>query len=325
MGLERGGAGQGPGSPRVVAVGGGTGLPVVLRGVKFWTERITAIVTVTDEGGSSGRLRGEMGVLPPGDLRNCLVALSEAEPLMRRLFQYRFDRGGLRGHAFGNLFIVALSEVLGDFREALRAASRILKVKGEVLPSTLESVVVGAELEGGEKVLGELAISRLGRRIRRVFLDPPHPCPAPGCLEAIEKADLLVLGPGSLFTSILPNLLVPGIAGAISRSRAVKVLVVNLMTQPGETDGFRASDHLRAIREQVGKEVADWAVVNVGRPGEERMERYRSRGAELVEPDVENLEGMGVRVVPADLVNRGGLVRHDVRKLSRVLRALVST
>jgi uncharacterized cofD-like protein len=291
--------------------------------VKFWTERITAIVTVTDEGGSSGRLRGEMGVLPPGDLRNCLVALSEAEPLMRRLFQYRFDRGGLSGHAFGNLFIVALSQVLGDFREALRAASKILKVKGEVLPSTLESVVVGAELEGGEKVLGELAISRLGGRIKRVFLDPPHPRPAPGCLEAIEEADLLVLGPGSLFTSILPNLLVPGIARAISRSRAVKVLVVNLMTQPGETDGFRASDHVRVIREQVGEGVVDWAVVNTGWPGEERMERYRSQGAELVEPDVEDLERMGIKVVLAPLVNRRGLVRHDVRRLSRVLRALV--
>lgn len=304
---------------RVVALGGGTGLPVVLRALKGRVGAITAIVTVTDDGGSSGRLRGEMGILPPGDIRNCLVALAETEPLMERLFQYRFNRGSLRGHAFGNLFIGALSDLLGDFEAAVEAASRVLRVHGRVLPSTLENVQLRALLADGREIRGETAIGRAGVPIRRIDLDPRGCRPVPAALEALAAADLVVLGPGSLYTSVLPNLLVEGIAAAIRAAPAVKVYIANIMTQPGETRGYTASDHLRAIHDHAGAGLVDRVLVNSGAIGAGRLGRYRAGGAEPVAADVAALEALGVRVHARDLVSRDPLVRHDPAALAEAL------
>lgn len=309
---------------RVVALGGGTGLPVVLRALKGRVGAITAIVTVTDDGGSSGRLRGEMGILPPGDIRNCLVALAETEPLMERLFQYRFTRGSLRGHAFGNLFIGALSDLLGDFEAAVEAASRVLRVHGRVLPSTLENVQLRAVLADGREIRGETAIGRAGAPVRRIDLEPRGCRPVPAALEALAAADLVVLGPGSLYTSVLPNLLVEGIAAAIRAAPALKVYVANIMTQPGETRGFTAADHLRAIHDHAGAGLVDWVLVNRGAVGAGRLGRYRALGAEPVAADVAALEALGVRVLERDLVSRDALVRHDPAALAEALLDLAA-
>src|SRR5690606_25428060 len=233
--------------PRVVVLGGGTGLTSLLRGLKAHTGNITAIVTVADDGGSSGKLRDHLGIPPPGDLRNTLVALAAAEPLMQRLFQYRFPDKALSGHSFGNLFIAAMTGVTGDFEQAIQASSRVLAIQGRVVPATFENVQLGAAFADGAQIIGESKIPAVRKRIERVFLDPPGPRPAAGALEAIEAADMIVLGPGSLYTSILPNLLVDGIADAIRRSSAVKIFVCNVMTQPGETDGYSAADHVKAV------------------------------------------------------------------------------
>ncbi len=307
------------GGPRVVALGGGTGLPVLLRGLKEHTNRITAIVTVMDDGGSSGRLRGELGILPPGDIRNCLVALAGAEPLMERLFQHRFSRGSLAGHSFGNLFIGALTELLGDFQAAVRAASQVLRVNGQVLPSTLDHAQLCAVLADGGEVCGETAIAASRQPIRRVYLRPGRCRPVPEALEALAEADLVVMGPGSLYTSIMPNLLVEGMADAIRRSPARRSFVVNIMTQPGETTGFTAADHVRVVLEHVGPGVVDEVVVNSGPIGAERLARYRAQGAAPVAVDREALAALGVEVVEADLVNRDELVRHEPAKLAAVL------
>ncbi len=307
------------GGLRVVALGGGTGLPVLLRGLKAVTDRITAIVTVTDDGGSSGRLRGELGILPPGDIRNCLVALADTEPLMETLFQHRFSRGSLAGHSFGNLFIGAMTEILGDFQAAVRAASQVLKVRGQVLPSTLESVGLCAELADGTRVCGETAVAGSGRRIRRVTLEPGDCRPVPEAVAALAEADLVVLGPGSLYTSVIPNVLVAGLAEAIRRSPARRVYVVNVMTQPGETDGYTAADHLQALWDHGGPGFVDAVLVNSGPIDEARLAAYREQGAEPVPVDRERLAGMGVSVVEADLVTRHGLVRHDPALLAAVL------
>ncbi len=312
--------------PRIVVVGGGTGLSTLLRGVKEFTSNVTAIVTVADDGGSSGRLRKEMGVLPPGDIRNCLVALADSEPLMARLFQYRFPEGdptGLGGHTFGNLFIATMSAITGDFEEAVKESSRVLAVRGRVLPSTLEDVVLAAECEGGAVVEGESTLSTCGAPIRRVFLRPRDPVALPEAVEAIAGAELIVLGPGSLFTSVLPNLLVPGITEAIRRSRALKVYVSNVMTQPGETDGFAASDHLRALFEHVGRGIVDVALVNTGQVPPKIAERYRQEGAYPVTADSDNLRGLGVSVVEGDLVSVADYARHDPERLARAIVGLV--
>lgn len=326
--LERG--------PRVVAVGGGTGLPVVLRGLKSYTANLTALVTVSDDGGSSGRLRGELGILPPGDIRNCLVALADTEPLMERLFQHRFSRGeGLAGHTFGNLFIAAMTEITGDFEAAVMESSRVLKVRGTVLPSTLENVALEAELADGRVVAGETAIVTLAREspIVRVRLAPPEPRALPAAIRAIAAADVIVLGPGSLYTSIIPNLLVPDIRRAIIQAaeRGVPVaLVVNVMTQPGETTGFGALEHLLVVRELLGTAV-NWVIVNTERIPPELKEKYERDGATVVQAPPGTLERYGVRVVRGRLLDtealagglESGLVRHDADRLARaVLRVL---
>ncbi len=303
--------------PRIVAIGGGTGLPVLLRGLKQHTENITAIVTVADDGGSSGRLRGEFGILPPGDIRNCLVALAETETLMDQLFHYRFGQGeGLAGHNLGNLLLTALSDIAGDFQTAIREASKVLKVRGLVLPSTLKQVVLHAELKDGTVVSGESRISQTREPIRRVFLTPEECAPVPEALEAIAAADLILLGPGSLYTSVLPILLVGEIVAAVKRSPALKCYLCNIMTQPGETTGFKASDHLQAIYEHSGWSWIDYILVNSRRISPEKQEKYARQGSSPVLVDDQALQRMGVRLIKADVLEADELVRHDPQKLA---------
>ncbi len=304
---------------KVLAVGGGTGLPILLRGLKRYTGDITAIVTVTDDGGSSGRLRGELGIPPPGDIRNCLVALAGAEPLMEKLFQYRFDKGTLSGHSFGNLFIGALTEILGDFEAAVRAASAVLRVHGRVLPSTADDVQLEAVLEDGTVVTGETSISGSGKAIRRVYLKPSDCKPVPAVLYAIREADLIVLGPGSLYTSIIPNILIQGVASAIRESSARVVMVVNIMTQPGETDKYTAYDHLKAVTEHLGDGLIEFLCVNTGLISEERLERYAKKGSYPVVVDRERIEATGVTLIEGDVVSHGDFIRHDPDRLARCL------
>lgn len=314
-----------PQGPRVVALGGGTGLSTLLRGLKEYTDNITAIVTVTDTGGSSGRLRLELGMLPPGDVRNCLVALADTEPLMEQLFQYRFPGGsGLAGHSFGNLFLATMCEVVGDFEGAIKETSRVLKVRGQVLPATLTSANLVAEYVDGTVARGETSICRPGVPIRRLSLDPPECQPVPDALAAIATADLIVLGPGSLYTSILPNLLVQGIPEALASSPAVKVYVVNVMTQPGETDGYTAADHIRAVVDHGGQQIIDWALVNTQGPVGGTLVRYREEGAEPVSVNRQELEGFGLRIKEAPLLYVNDMARHDPDKLAQSVLALLT-
>ncbi len=306
--------------PRVVVVGGGTGLSVLLRGLKQFTSNITAIVTVADDGGSSGRLRNELGILPPGDIRNTLVALADTEPLMERLFQYRFGSGeGLAGHSFGNLFIAAMTAITGDFEEAVRASSKVLAIRGQVLPSTLSRVSLWAEYEDGSRVRGESNIPQVRKRIRRIGLDPAEPEALPAALEALARADVIVLGPGSLYTSVLPNLLVRGVAEAIRRSRALKVYVCNVMTQPGETDGYTASDHVRAIVDHVGRGLIDVVLLNGASISGAVAQRYRREGAFPVVADAEAVRSLGPEPVVRPLLAAADLARHDPRRLATAI------
>jgi uncharacterized cofD-like protein len=318
----------------VVALGGGTGLSTLLRGLKDLVVRrrdevadkqhpisgLTAIVTVTDDGGSSGRLRRENRILPPGDIRNCMVALSQDEALLGRLFQYRFHAGrGLVGHNFGNLFLAALTHVTGDFAEAVRVSSKILAIRGQIFPSTVSNVSLVATLADGRRVHGETRITASRTAIRKLALSPRAARPLPKALEAIEEADLILLGPGSLYTSILPNLLIPQIAHAIARSRAPRVYVANLMTQPGETSGYALADHLRAIRQHVPRRVIDWVVANRQPVSPEVAKRYRAQGAEPVLVNVGDLQKLGYRVVLDNLLEEHGVIRHDPARLSQLL------
>jgi uncharacterized cofD-like protein len=312
--------------PRIVVLGGGTGLSTLLRGLKRFSTNLTAIVTVFDDGGSSGRLRREQGILPPGDIRNCLVALAEAEPLLTRLFEHRFKGGELDGHSFGNLFIASMSQVVGDLEAAVKECSKVLAIRGRVLPTTLHDVTLCAEFTDGTTIEGESAITRAGKTIRRVYLKPAHVPPLQDVVEAIRDADLIVLGPGSLYTSVIPNLLVEGVVDAIRQSPALKVYVCNVMTQHGETRGFRASDHVRVLLEQGGPGLFDYVLVNTRRPQNQALlARYSSEGAEPVVADVDAIREMGLRVVAEDLISEEELVRHDPRKLATALLQLLAT
>jgi uncharacterized cofD-like protein len=281
---------------------------------------LTAVVTVTDDGGSSGRLRAELHVPPPGDIRNCLVALAEVEPLMGQLFQYRFGgEGGLAGHNFGNLFLAALAHVTGNFLQAIRISSKVLAVRGTILPSSLDTVQVGAELADGAVVLGESALAKQGQRIRRVFLEPARARAVPEVLEAIDRADVIVLAPGSLYTSLVPNLLVGGVAEALAATGALKVYAANLMSEPGETDGLSLADHLEAIRGHGGRGAVDGTVVH-GRPlPPDVLQRYAAVGAHPVALDRERVHDLGVWVAEADLTGPTELARHHPEKLGRAL------
>jgi uncharacterized cofD-like protein len=305
---------------RIVSIGGGNGLSTLLRGLKRYARasegalEITAIVTVTDDGGSSGRLRREFDVLPPGDIRSCMVALSEDEALLSRLFQYRFSNGrGLKGHSFGNLFLTAMTHITGDFGQAVKVSSDVLAVRGRIYPATAANVALVATLEDGTRVAGETRISRTRSRIQKIELVPKRPKPLGETLRAIAEADLITLGPGSLFTSVIPNLLVDGVAKAIQKSPALKAYFVNLMSQPGETTNFRASDHVAAIERHGGK--ADVCVVNTRPFGRTALNRYQARAARPVENDIENLKRMGLDVLGVDLVRMAKTtdpkIRHD--------------
>lgn len=306
--------------PKVVALGGGTGLPVLLRGLKQYTSNITAIVAVTDDGGSSGILRGQLGVPPPGDIRNCLLALAETEPLLEQLFQYRFKAGeGLLGHAFGNLFLAAMVTVTGDLRAAIRASSRVLAVRGQVLPATDDSVTLVAELRDGVIVRGESQIPLANAAIRRVMLEPAEAQPTDEALRAIAEADIIVLSPGSLFTSLMPNLLIRGIPEAISASKAQTFYIQNIMTQPGETDGMSAEEHLKAIRDLTGHRVVDCIVLNSEPLPRPVLERYREQHAEVVTYDAAHIADHGVDMLVAPLLSQGNFARHDGDRLAQAV------
>ena len=301
---------------RVVALGGGTGLSTMLRGLKAYSSNVTAVVTMADDGGSSGMLREE-GMLPPGDLRNCMAALADAEPQMQELFQHRFEGlGALRGHSLGNLIVAAMCEITGDFESAVRETSRVLAIRGSVLPSTLDDIRLGADLEDGSQVVGQSVINKT-RGIRRAYLIPEHPKALPGVVKAIENAELIIIGPGSLFTSIIPNLLVPEIAAAIrANTRAPKIYVCNVMTQPGETSGFKASDHVRAIIRHIGPGIVTHALINTGRVDARVLARYQESGAEYVEPDENAIAMLGVQPRHGNFIDATNLVRHNPPKLA---------
>lgn len=309
---------------RIVVIGGGTGLSTMLRGLKHHTSNIVAVVTVTDDGGSSGRLQREMGLLPPGDIRNCLVALADEEPLMTELFQYRFQNGGdnLDGHSFGNLLIAAMTRITGDFEKAVKETSNILAIRGQVLPSTIEDVRLQAVLEDGSLVEGETNIVKSGRPIKHILLQPSHVAPLEETLRAIELADCIVLGPGSVFTSVVPNLLVQGIPEAIQRSKAVKIYVCNVMTQPGETDGFKASDHVRAVAGHAEQKVFHHVLINQQKPTEDMLAKYASENQFFVEPDVFEVREMGYRPIVGDYISQTEVVRHDPEKLAQAILRL---
>jgi uncharacterized cofD-like protein len=300
--------------PKIVAIGGGTGLPVLLRGLKEHSSNLTAIVTVGDDGGSSGRLRRELGVLPPGDVRNCIAALAEAEPLMTRLFQYRFNEGsGLEGHSFGNLFIVAMSGITGNFEEAVRETSRVLAVRGLILPSTLQHVTVHARTEAGAEISGESNITLEGTRIDEVFLQPANVQANPETIRAILEADIVVVGPGSLLTSVLPNLLVDGIRQALAISQATKIYVCNVATQHGETDEFSVSDHFDTLVQHVGPGLFDYILANDNVAGP-LPEAWHSEPVRIDTPIVD-----GARVITADVISEKNRYYHDSSKLAAAI------
>lgn len=316
------------GGRRVVAIGGGTGLPVVLTALKRYlgsrVADLTAVVTVTDDGGSSGRLREELKILPPGDIRNCLVALAEVEPLMAQLFQFRFGGdGALAGHSFGNLFLAALADVTGSFLQGIRTAGKVLAVQGTILPSTLESVSLGAELTDGTIVHGESKLRQGKHPVRRVFMEPDAVRALPEVLEAISRAEAIVLAPGSLYTSLIPNLLVGGVGDALRKAAALRIYVANLMTEPGETDGLTLADHLEALYAHGGDGVVDGVVAH-GRPfRRDVLARYEKAGARPVVVDRERLHALGVWITEADLTGPTELARHHPDKLGRVLVRLI--
>jgi uncharacterized cofD-like protein len=311
--------------PRVAAIGGGNGLAALLGGLKVHTSNLTAVVTMADDGGSSGLLRRHMGMPPPGDIRNCLVALADDESLMSRLFQYRFpDGGGLQGHSFGNLFVAALAEVTGDFETAVRESTHVLKVRGRVLPSTLDDVVLHAQLEDGARISGESEITAADRLPLRVWLAPERVTPLPEALAALERAELIVLGPGSLYTSIMPNLLIAEVRETLERTRAWVVYVCNVMTQPGETDGYTAADHVDALYRHGMAGVVDAVLVNDAPVAESLAASYEAAGAAPVRVDEERLRALGVKVVHADVAAASGaLVRHDSGRLAEALLRLL--
>jgi len=319
------------GGQTLVAIGGGTGLSTLLAGLKglvgkteepLWIESLSAIVTVSDDGGSSGRLRDELQMLPPGDIRNCMIALSEDSTLLSRLFRYRFrGEGDLGGHSFGNLFLAALTEVTGDFTEAIRLSSEVLASKGHIFPATISDVRLAAELEDGSIVRGETQISASKLPIRRLRLEPEQCLPLPEALKAIRSADVITVGPGSLYTSILPNLLVSQVARVIGQSRATKIFINNLMTQPGETDGYNARKHLETIKKYAPEIHFDYVVVNNRRISEEQAELYAAEGAYQIGINDSIYEALdqATEIVRADLLHDGEKVRHNSERLAQVV------
>lgn len=329
--------------PRIVVIGGGTGLSTLLRGLKRHTNNLTAIVTVADDGGSSGKLTRQLNILPPGDIRNCLVALADAEPVMTELFQYRFRDAvnpekpnrdpqqstgygeGLRDHAFGNLLIAAMCAInKGDFERAIQETSRVLNIRGSVLPSTVEHVKLCGVMEDGTLLEGETTISSSPLRIKRIKLIPEVVCPPASVLEAIRNADAIILGPGSLFTSIIPNLLVDGIPETIRASKAKKFYVCNVMTQPGESDGLSAYDHVQVLEAHARMRVFDHVLINTAHPSQELLQKYCKSGAVLVEPDVDRIRSANYKAITGNFINQTDVVRHDATLVADAVMKLIN-
>ena len=313
-----------PPLPKVVVIGGGTGLSVMLRGLKEKPLDLTAIVTVADDGGSSGVLRQELQIPPPGDIRNVLMALANVEPLLSRLLRYRFPAGsGLAGHSLGNLMLAAMTDIAGDFVTGVRELSQVLAVRGRVLPAAAQGTVLKAVMEDGSIVVGESQIPKARGRIRRVMIEPPGVEPLPEAVEAIREADCILIGPGSLYTSIMPNLLVKGLAEAIVASDAMKLFICNVMTQPGETDGYTVSDHLDAIEAHVGAPLFHGVIVNNGEIPPDVLSKYAEEGASVVVCDEEELRRRGIRVIADRLIKVQTYLRHDAARLSHHIERLV--
>lgn len=312
--------------PKIVAIGGGTGLSTLLKGIKKLTNNITAIVTVGDDGGSSGRLREEMGILPPGDIRNCIAALADADDIVTQLFQYRFKTGeGIKGHSFGNLFITAMSAICGDMVSAIRESSKVLLIRGRVLPATVDDMRLVARMEDGSVVKGESNIPEAGKKIIDLSSEPVNCKPTKEVIEAINAADLIILGPGSLYTSIIPNLLVSGVAEAVSNSNAAKIYVCNIMSQPGETDNYSVSDHIKAlfrhaVKSGANKKLFDAVLVNDTLPLN-LAKKYEEKNSLPVEEDTGEIKNMGIEIVRAKLIedNKEGLVRHNPSRVAKAI------
>ena len=306
--------------PKLVTIGGGTGLSMLIHGLKSYTTNITAVVTVADDGGSSGRLREEFGMLPPGDIRNCLVALADAEPLMQQLFQYRFATdSALHGHNFGNLFLTAMTQITGDFQKAIQASSKVLAIRGHVVPSTASKVRLVAEHDDGTVTVGESRISQAPIPIRRLYLEPAGAVPTQEALTAIREADAIILGPGSLYTSIIPNLLVEGFVEAIVQSKALKIYVCNVMTQFRETAGFKASDHVRALVTQTNPGIIQVCLINTKPVPSSLLEKYQKEQAVPVIADADDIRALGYQVVAESVISTENYVRHDPEKLAKLI------
>ena len=310
--------------PKIVVIGGGTGLGTIIRGLKSITDNLTAIVTVADDGGSSGRLRHEFGILPPGDIRNCLIAMADLEPLMEQLMQFRFAGGaGLAGHNFGNLFLTAMTGITGDFELAIKASSQVLAVRGQVLPATLENVSLVAEMQDGSVVRGESNLREQGIGIERLRLEPADCQPVPEALAALAEAEAIILGPGSLYTSVIPNLLVREISEALRKAPGLRIYVCNAMTEPGETTGYTASDHLKALLRHGGEGLIDLALINNEPVPPHLVEAYAREGAAPVKADLDAVTALGITPLAEPLIVKNGLVRHDAQELSRILLGLI--
>ncbi|WP_282938910.1 YvcK family protein [Paenibacillus sp. RC67] len=312
--------------PNIVVIGGGTGLSVMLRGLKEKPLDITAIVTVADDGGSSGILRSELEMVPPGDIRNVLTALADVEPLLGNMLEYRFEKGqGLAGHSLGNLILAAMRDITGDFVTGVRELSRVFAVRGRVLPAANHAIVLKAEMTDGTIVVGESKIPKAGKVIKRVFIEPSDVAPLDEAIEALKQADAILVGPGSLYTSIMPNLLVPEITRTIVESKALKMFICNVMTQPGETDNYTVSDHLKAIHHHVGQHLFDYVIVNNGEIPAQVQSRYAEKGAKVVPLDLEEVTKNGYKVIGDQLVLFRTYLRHDAVKLSHHIYQLVES
>ncbi len=310
--------------PKIVVIGGGTGLSTMLRGLKSYTSNITAIVTVGDDGGGSGVLREDLGILPPGDIRNCILALARTEPLMEELLQYRFKDGRLKNQSFGNLFLAAMDGISDNFEDAVQKMSSVLAVKGKVLPVTLENMILEAELENGNKVIGESIIGEevieQNSKIKKLKILPEDAKALEDAILAIEDADAIVLGPGSLYTSILPNLLVKDITRSIKRSKALKLYICNIMTQPGETQEFSVSDHIKVLFDHCGRDIIDCVIANEQNIHPDLKDKYYAEGSDIVNLDTEELERLGVDVVKDDLTEiQKTYVRHNAKRLAKII------
>ena len=310
--------------PKIVVIGGGTGLSTMLRGLKYYTSNITAIVTVGDDGGGSGALREDLGMLPPGDIRNCILALADTEPLMEDLLQYRFTEGRLKGQSFGNLFLAAMDGVSDNFVGAVQKMSSVLAVTGKVLPVTLDDMKLMAQLDNGNVVEGESDIPeeafKQKSKINRLMIVPEDAKPLEEALQAIKDADAIVMGPGSLYTSVIPNLLVKGIVSEIKKSSAYKIYISNVMTQPGETDGFKVYDHIKVLKKYGGKDIVDCVIANNGSISDDMKKKYKDKDSDIVTIDRDKLKDFGIEIVEKNLIKVSkGTIKHDSDYLAQVL------